>query len=202
MARVPSLRLLTVNARTLPLDRAGLAALIEDAQPHVACVHGAPSLLRWRSISAALARQAGMVVVGGGRTGGGNLVLSTLGVDVTATRDLSFAGTRGPRPAGATFSALALLGHEFVFAGARLDGAAGRRRAQAGELQAALDELVLDDRPAIVCAEGADRPGTSSWDALAEGRTALADGIFVDERITVDEVEESNGRVQVDLTLA
>lgn len=179
---MPTLRLLSVNARSRSLDRAALAALIAQAGPDVACVHGSPSLLRWRSISAALARRAGMVVVGGGRTGGGNLLMSTLGVDVLATRDLRFAGGSGLRPPGATLAVLRAHGSEFVLACARLAGTAGLE--QAGELQAAIAGLVPGDPPVVISAEGSDHSGTA-LQALAQGRVAAHAGLFVDTRIGV-----------------
>jgi hypothetical protein len=72
-----SLRLLSIDARAFGRDRVALARAVAAAEVDVACVHGSPHLLRWRSISAAIARRAGLVVVTGGRTAGANLVLST-----------------------------------------------------------------------------------------------------------------------------
>jgi hypothetical protein len=187
---VPALRLLTVNARALPLDRAALASLIEEAGPDVACVHGSPSLLRWRSISAALARRAGMVVVSGGRTGGANLLLSTLGVDVVATRDLRFAGPTGLRPPGATLAVLRLRGSEFVLAAAQLVGNEAVRRRQAGELQAAIAGLVPSNPPVVISAQGANGSNNAAWQVLSENRVGIADGIFVDGRIGIGEAKE------------
>ena len=88
-------------------DLDGARARISAAEADLVCVHGAPSLLRWRSKCGAVARRAGLVVVGGGRIGGGNLLLSGLGVDFEGTHDLTFGGGRGPRRAGATLAALA-----------------------------------------------------------------------------------------------
>lgn len=204
---MPTLRLLSVNARTLPLDRSELAALIAKTRPDVACVHGSPSLLRWRSISAGLARRAGMVVVGGGRTGGGNLVMSTLGVDVLATRDLSFDGFSGVRPPGATLAVLRLRGSEFVFAGAWLLGSPTARLVQARQLQEAIAALVPGVPPTLISAEGSDRPDTAAWQALTENRVAVAGGVFVDGRIGIGDAQELDGAwstcapVRVDLSL-
>lgn len=197
---MPPLRLLSVHARDVSGDRAALAALIEQAGVDLACVHGSPSLLRWRSLSAALARRANLVVVGGGRTGGGNLLLSTLGVDVNGLRDLAFAGTSGIRPAGATLALLALRGSEFVAAGARLRGTATECLAQAEELEAAVAGLHPAGPPALLSVDGVE-PGSPAWDRLATGRTALGGGVFVDPRIGVGVVAEPAGRVRVELDL-
>lgn len=183
---MPTLRLLSTNARTLLLDRAGLAALIAAESPEVVVVHGAPSALRWRSNCGAIARQAGMVVVSGGRTGGGNLILSSLAVDVAATRDRFFDGSSLRAPAGATIASLRRAGQPFAVAAARVSGDPGQRHAQAMQLQEMLADVAIGDPPAVLSVEGADRPGTSAWHALAHKRTPLGGGVFVDDRIVVD----------------
>ncbi|WP_375498278.1 hypothetical protein [uncultured Jatrophihabitans sp.] len=191
---MPSLRLLSVNARTESLDHEALARRISAASADVVCVHGAPSLLRWRSISAALARRSGLVVVGGGRTGGGNLLLCDLGIDSTATRDVVFAGHRGPRPPGATVAALARLGSPFVLVGARLSGDGAAQRAQVEQVRRVVREADPAEPPAVVCVEGAG-PGAAV--DLQDGQTATAPGVFVDARITVGQIADG----VVELTL-
>lgn len=203
---MPTLRLLSVDARPFGRDRAALARAIGAARIDVAAVHGAPHLLRWRSISASVARRAGLVVVTGGRTAAANLLVSTLGVDVDAVRDV-----RLPRPSGFGTPGAALAGLRrgpagFVFAGATLVGNAAERVGQARDVQAEIGTLLPGDPPAVICAEGADRPGTAAWQALAENRVAVAGRIFVDARITVGEVREQPGDpgspVVVELELA
>lgn len=198
---MPSLRLLCLNARTLELDRPGLARLIDEIGPGLACLHGAPSLLRWRAISAELAREAGMVVVGGGRLGGGNLLLSTLGVDVLTTQDVTFAGGHGPRRPGAALAVLRLGGVEFVAAGARLAGERPVRVRQAVELDRAVTGLVPSNPPAVLSVDGVDEPSSGSWRELTVNRTAVTDGVFVDDAITVIDANQiASGAVRVELT--
>ena len=120
---MPSLRLLSVDARSYSGDRAGLAAAIGAAAPQVAFVHGAPHLARWRSLSAEIARHAGLVVVGGGRVGGANLILSTLGIDFVSAADTLF--THNPlKPAGISVARLRRSGTGFAVAAASLGTAA------------------------------------------------------------------------------
>jgi hypothetical protein len=188
-----SLRLLSVDARGFGRDRAALARLISGAGPDVVCVHGGPHLLRWRSISAAIARRAGLVVVNGGRTAGANLLLSGLGVDVDAMRDVRLSGATPLRSPGAALAALRLRGTGFVLVSATLVGNEAERGAQARELQAAIDRLVPGDLPAIISAEGAQRPGTAAWQSLAENRVGVAGRLFVDGRVTVAEAEQLPG---------
>ncbi len=204
---MPSLRLLSIDARSFGRDRAALARSIATADADVACVHGGPHMLRWRSISASIGRRSGLVVATGGRLAGGNLLLTTLGVDVTAVRDLRFTGNGGLLAPGAALAALRLAGVDFVLVGATLAGNAAERVGQARELQDAIERLVPGAPPAIVSAEGSDRPGTAAWQALVESRVGVAGRIFVDGRLTVDHAAEvgggtrANPTVVVELTL-
>jgi hypothetical protein len=84
---MPVLRVVTYNVGSVR-DRAAFARAVRDAQPDVVCVQNAPHRLRWRSKCAALARTSGLVVVGGGRVAGANLMMSSLSVEVDAVHDL------------------------------------------------------------------------------------------------------------------
>lgn len=198
---MPTLRFLSVNAARLPLDRAGVARLIEADAPDVVAVHGAPSALRWRSKCGALARQAGLVVVDGGRSGGGTLLLSSLGVDVEATRTLRFAGARGGRPAGAVVAVLRHRGRPFALAAGRLSGDAVRRGEQASELQAVLADVAVGDPPAVLSVDGAGGSGTAASQRLAGKRTCVAAGVFVDDRIVVEASRQVAGATDGDETV-
>ena len=189
-----SLRLVSVDARPFARDRAALARVIADSGADVACVHGGPHLLRWRSISASVGRRSGLVVVTGGRTAGANLVLSALAVDVGAVQDVRLSGGTALNPAGAALAALRLRGTSFVLVSATLLGNAAERLAQAGELQSALDRLVPGDVPAVISVEGSDRPGTAAWQSLVENRVAVAGRVFVDGRMTVADATPLPGR--------
>jgi endonuclease/exonuclease/phosphatase family metal-dependent hydrolase len=186
-----SLRLLSVDARSFGRDRGALAKAISAAAPDVVCLHRSPHLLRWRSISAAIARRAGLVVVTGGRTAGANLLLSGLGVDVSAVRDVRLPGR--PGSAGAALAALRLRGTEFVLVAASLAGTAPDRLTQAQQLEAAIDRLAPGSPPAIISVDGAERPGSPAWQALMGNRVAVSGRVVVDARIAVDEAVEIAG---------
>lgn len=188
-----SLRLLSIDARPFGRDRGALARAIGSADPDVACVHGGPHLLRWRSISASVGRRAGSVIVTGGRTAGANLLLSSLSVDVLAVQDVLLAGGSRLNHAGVALAALRLRGAEFVLASATLAGNPAERLAQAGDLQTAIDRLVPGDLPVVISAEGSDRPGTAAWQALVENRVGAAGRIFVDGRIKVVDATQLAG---------
>lgn len=178
---MPSLRLLRIDARPFGRDLGALASRISSTEADVVCVHGAPSLLRWRSKCGAIARRAGLVVVGGGRLAGGALLLSDLGVDVSATQDLTFGGGRGPRRPGAALAALALSGARFTVAGARLAGGAADQARQLTELDEALRHLTPTPAPLVVCVQDAG-PGAAV--TLNHGRATPTGGVFVDAAIT------------------
>lgn len=185
------MRLLSVDARTAGRDRGELARLIESAEADIACVHNAPHLLRWRSISAAIGRRSGLVVVGGGRPAGANLLLSTLGVDALATRDVRLGGSVVHR-AGAVLSVLRHGGVEFIFVGACFVGNAAQRIEQSRALQHAITGLVPGAPPVVLCTHGAQR-GTAAWDALVDGRVAVSGQLLVNARITVRASHELAG---------
>lgn len=205
MPTVPTLRLLSYNIRSMRDDRAALARVIRSARPDVVCVQEAPRFLRWRSTCALLARTSGLVVVGGGRPAGANLILSSLAVDVLATADVAFSKDPGLHQRGAAIAVLRLRGCSFAVVGTHLDVSPEPRLRHVAELHAALAEHVPADVPAIVAGDINDHPGSAPWQALvaqrpdafavagnqvpagsgAPGTPRIIDGIFVDPRIAV-----------------
>lgn len=199
---MPTLRLLSYNIRSMRDDRAALARVIRSARPDVVCVQEAPRFLRWRSTCAKLARTSGLVVVGGGRAAGANLILSSLAVDVLATVDVAFSKDPGLHQRGTAIAVLRLRGSTFAVAGTHLDVRPEPRLRHVAELHAALAEHVPADVPAVVGGDINDHPGSAPWQALvaqrvdafanqvypgagAPGVSRVIDGIFVDPRIAV-----------------
>ena len=173
MRHVTVLRLLTYNVRSLRDDDAAVGRVIRAANPHVACIQEAPRFFRWRSKCAGLARRSGMVLVTGGRDAGANLVLSTLGVDVVATRDVLLSRNRGYHQRGVAMAVLRLDGVEFAVVGTHLDGASQVH--QIGELHRALDAFAPPGRPAIVAGDINASPTMPGWQELAaRGSDAFA----------------------------
>jgi endonuclease/exonuclease/phosphatase family metal-dependent hydrolase len=201
---VPTVRLLSLDAQAAGRDRAAPASVISEADADVVCLHNAPHLLRWRSRTGAVARRAGLVVVGaGGRESGANALLSTLGVDSAATRNVRLTTSGGLRPAGAVIGLLRRSGADVVVASTTLVGNAAERLGQARRLQDAIERLVPDSPPVVISVLGADRPGTAAWQCLAENRVAVGGRVFVDERIAVAEAREiTGGRPTVPAVLA
>ena len=101
---VTALKLLCYNVRSVRDDADALARVMRAIAPDVAIIQEAPRFLRWRSKCAALARRAGLVQVAGGRTAGANLILSSLAVEVVATRDIPFSTDRNLHHRGAAMA--------------------------------------------------------------------------------------------------
>lgn len=166
-----TLRLLSYNVRSMRDDRAALARVIRSAEPDVVCVQEAPRFLRWRSRCAALARTGGLVVVGGGRAAGANLILSALRVDVVTTANALFSKDRGLHQRGVAIAVLRLRGAEFAIAGTHLDLSEEPRLRHLAELDRTLADHVPDGMPTIVAGDVNDRPGSPTWAAMTKGRT-------------------------------
>ena len=200
---MPTLRLLSYNVRSLRDDKAAVARIISAAEPDVVCVQEAPRFLRWRSKCAALARTSGLVVVGGGRKAGANLIMSSLRVDVESVHEIAFSTDPGLHHRGTAIALLTLGSSRFAVAGTHLDVKPEPRLRHVAELHAALQQLVPADVPAIVAGDVNDKPGSPVWSALSTARadafaalghpfTSTArdphqtiDGVFVDPAITV-----------------
>lgn len=202
---MPALRLLSYNIRAMRDDDEALVRVIRDARADVVVVQESPRFLRWRSKCAALARRSGLVVVGGGRPTGANLIMSSLGVDVERTHDVMFSTDPDLHHRGTAIAILSYRGSRFAVAGTHLDVKPDPRLRHVGELHAAVDRLVPADVPTVIAGDINDRPGSPSWDLLTARRTdAFAaagqgsaftstakdphqtiDGVFVDPRITV-----------------
>ncbi|MGX7680681.1 endonuclease/exonuclease/phosphatase family protein [Jatrophihabitans sp. DSM 45814] len=199
------LRLLSYNIRSLRDDAEAVYRVIKDASPHVVAIQEAPRFFRWRSTAAKIARRSGLVVVTGGRTAAGNLLLSGLEVTVDRATDVLF--TRDPKlhQRGTALAALTLGGRRFAVAGTHLDLAEEPRVRHVAELHRAADRFEVADYPLIVAGDMNDDPGSRVWQALGErGADAWAtagtgdgitssvilprrriDAVFVDPRLKV-----------------
>jgi endonuclease/exonuclease/phosphatase family metal-dependent hydrolase len=167
---VPTLRLLSYNIRSMRDDRAALIRVIRSAEADVVCVQEAPRFMRWRSRCAALARMSGLVVVTGGLPTGGNLIMSTLGVDVVSTADVKFTKEPGLHQRGTAIAVLRLRGATFAVAATHLDIRLEPRLRHITELHSAIARHVALDIPVIVAGDMNDHPGSEPWLALTEHR--------------------------------
>ncbi|MEP6852045.1 MAG: endonuclease/exonuclease/phosphatase family protein [bacterium] len=162
-----TIRLLSYNIRALRDDNEALYRVIRSIGADVVCIQEAPRFLRWRSKCAEIARRSGLVLVTGGRATGANLVLSTLAVDVVATREVGFSRDRGLHARGSAIVLLRKGDATFAVAGTHLDLSDEPRLRHVGELHAELDEFVPAGAPAVVAGDMNCRPGSPVWTALS-----------------------------------
>ncbi|MEV7326893.1 endonuclease/exonuclease/phosphatase family protein [Micromonospora sp. NPDC093244] len=200
-AGVP-LRVVSYNIHSQRDDTAALAAVVRAARPDVVIVQEGPRRFRWRQKSATLAESFGLVVAAGGLPALGNLLLTSLRVQVTGTRCQRFPLTPGRHLRGAAYADCRVAGARFTLAGSHLSTDPAERPAQAAEFKRGLDAATS---PVLAGADLNEGPDGPAWAAVARGLTDAAvaadaadrltyscadprrriDALFVDPRITV-----------------
>lgn len=163
------MRLMTWNVRSLRDDPVGVARVLRAAAPDVVLVQEAPRLWRWRSACARLARQAGLVVVTGGRPAAGNLVLCSMRVRVLSAHDLLLPRRPRLHQRGAATAVLELEGRRLRVLGTHLDLDPAARLESARRLR-----LQAYD---VVGADVNEEPGGLAWQALSAGLVDVAEGL-------------------------
>lgn len=161
-----TVRFMSYNVRSLRDDARAVGRVMRAASPDVVLVQEAPRFARWRSHAAAIARRAGLVVVTGGRTAAGNLLLCHLRLEVEAVQDVPLS--RDPRlhRRGAAMAVLRLGDRRFAVAGTHLDLEAGPRLRHVGELRDAVERFA-PGLPAVIGGDLNDVPGSPVFAALA-----------------------------------
>lgn len=162
------IRVMSYNVRSLRDDARAVTRVIRNAAPDVVSVQEAPRFLRWRSKCAELARRSGLVVVCGGRPAAANLLLSTLAVDVRATREVKFSKDPRLHQRGSALAVLAKSGRTFTVAGTHLDLQAEPRLRHVGELRAHAEGFRPAEIPLIVAGDINEKPGEPAWCALTD----------------------------------
>lgn len=170
MTTVPVLRVMSYNVRSLRDDATAVASAIRAARPDVVLVQEAPRFARWRSHAAALARRSGLVVVTGGRTAAGNLLLCSLRLDVETSQDVLLSKDRRLHQRGVALAVLRIEGVRFAVAGTHLDLQSAPRLRHLREIEAAI-KRVAPDVAAVVGGDTNDVPGSATWASLAATRT-------------------------------
>ncbi len=159
-----TLRVLSYNVRSLRDDPGAVVRVIAAASPDVVCLQEAPKWWRWRSRCAALARECDLLVVTGGLSAGHNLLLSTISVEVSATRDVLLSRHFGRHQRGVATAVCTVGGSTFRLAGTHLGLDAAERSRHAEEIGALIGD---GDGPVILGADVNEPPGSPAWAALA-----------------------------------
>jgi endonuclease/exonuclease/phosphatase family metal-dependent hydrolase len=169
-------RLLSYNVRSLRGDRDAVARGIRVARPGVVALQEAPRFLRWRGRRAALARDTGLVVVGGPRLGGVAL-LGALRTRVLVTRDALLSRTPGLHRRGVAMAVLEVAGARVALAAVHLGLDAQERRRHAVEALAHVTHLARPyAAPIVLGGDVNEEPGGETWAVLT---ARLRDGYAV-----------------------
>lgn len=161
-----SLRVVTYNVRSLRDDRDALVRVIRGLSADVVCMQEAPRRLRWRARCAALARDTGLLYVGGGGTAGGSMMLASLRVDVRSTLEYRFSRTPGLYERGAVAAVVELGGAAAVVASVHLGLDSTERLRHRSELVGMVDRF--GGQVTVLAGDINERPDMPAWRAIAD----------------------------------
>lgn len=149
------IRVLSYNIRSMRDDRAALARVIRACAPDLVFIQEAPRLFRWRKKAARLARETDLVVLGGGATAAGPLLLCSLRATVEHTEDVLLPLTPGLHRRGFATAVVRFGGARLGVLNCHLSLQDDERYAQAGQ---ALDRLKAMDAPHAILAGDLNEP--------------------------------------------
>ncbi|MCB5167183.1 endonuclease/exonuclease/phosphatase family protein [Streptomyces bambusae] len=159
------IRVLSYNIRSLRDDEEALARVIRACAPDLVFVQEAPIFFRWRKHAARLAAKTDLVVLGGGATAAGPLLLCSLRATVERTEDVLLPRTPGLHRRGFATAVVRIAGARLGVLSAHLSLQAAERTAQAGLL---LDRLgSMDTLHAVAAGDLNDEPGGAAFRRLA-----------------------------------
>ncbi|WP_406287301.1 endonuclease/exonuclease/phosphatase family protein [Embleya sp. NBC_00896] len=147
---------MSYNVRALRDDREALVRIVRHCAPDVLCVQEAPRFLRWRFAVARFARECGLVVITGGGTASGPLLLGGLRVTVRRAADAR----------GMAAAVVDVGGAEFAVASTHLGLNAAERRGQADLVLRRLNALGAEHR--VLAGDFNESAGRPAWDRLAD----------------------------------
>ncbi|MFD3517304.1 endonuclease/exonuclease/phosphatase family protein [Streptomyces sp. NPDC058657] len=152
-------RVLSYNIRSMRDDRAALARVIRACAPDLVLVQEAPRFFRWRKKAAWLAAHSDLVVLGGGATAAGPLLLCALRATVERTEDVLLPRTPGLHQRGFATAVVRIGGARLGVLSCHLSLQEAERYEQAGLLleqvaamrEAGVEHVIaggdLNDRP-------------------------------------------------------
>ncbi|WP_330296020.1 endonuclease/exonuclease/phosphatase family protein [Streptomyces sp. NBC_00503] len=159
------IRVLSYNIRSLRDDEDALARVIRACAPDLVFVQEAPRFFRWRKHAARLAAKCDLVVLSGGATAAGPLLLCSLRAFVERTEDVLLPLTPGHHRRGFATAVVRLGGARVGLLSAHLSLNGPERLAQS---QALLDRLAGMDVPyAIAAGDINEGPSGAAFALLA-----------------------------------
>ncbi|MFI0978686.1 endonuclease/exonuclease/phosphatase family protein [Streptomyces sp. NPDC021093] len=158
-------RVLSYNIRSMRDDRNALARVVRACEPDLVLIQEAPRFFRWRKKAAWLAAHSDLVVLGGGATAAGPLLLCSLRATVERTEDVLLPRTPGLHQRGFATAVVRIGGARLGVLSCHLSLQGEERYAQAGLL---LDQLAaMGVTHAIAGGDLNDRPDGKSFQLLA-----------------------------------
>lgn len=167
-------RIVTYNVRALRDDRPAVIRTLRALDADIACVQEMPRFVRWRSRTAALAREAGLLYVAGGGTAGGTAMLAAQRVDVTGAMAYRLSRTPRLHVRGTVVARIHKAGAWCTVASIHLGLDGDERTRHWTEIRGLLDryERVVT----VVAGDVNETPDQPIWKALANDYTDAAGG--------------------------
>jgi endonuclease/exonuclease/phosphatase family metal-dependent hydrolase len=162
-------RVLSYNVRSMRDNRAALARVIRACAPDLLFVQEAPRFFRWRKHAAWLARNSGLVTLGGGATAAGPALFCSLRVTVEQTENVLLPRTAGLHQRGFATAVVRIGGARLGLVSFHLSLDFEERYEQAGLLLDRLDRFAaLGIRHALAAGDLNDRPDGRTFRLLAD----------------------------------
>ncbi|MBD0743240.1 endonuclease/exonuclease/phosphatase family protein [Streptomyces sp. CBMA152] len=159
------IRVLSYNIRSMRDDNAALARVIRACDPDLVLIQEAPRFFRWRKAAARLAAASELVVLSGGATAAGPLLLCSLRATVERTEDVLLPLTPGLHRRGFATAVVRVGGARLGVLSCHLSLRADEREAQAGMLLERLAELGVEH--AVAGGDLNDRPDGRAFRRLS-----------------------------------
>ncbi|GAA2988132.1 endonuclease/exonuclease/phosphatase family protein [Streptomyces fulvorobeus] len=134
-------RVLSYNVRSMRDDTEALARVIRACRPDLVFVQEAPRFFRWRKAAARLAAATGLVVLSGGASAAGPLLLCSLRATVERTEDVLLPLTPGLHRRGFATAVVRIAGTRIGLLSCHLSLQREERLAQADSLLERLDAM-------------------------------------------------------------
>lgn len=159
------IRVLSYNIRSMRDDEDALVRVIRACRPDLVFVQEAPRFFRWRKHAARLAARSELVMLSGGATATGPMLLCSLRATVERTEDVLLPHTPGLHRRGFATAVVRIGCARIGLLSCHLSLQTDERFAQSGML---LDRLTAMDVPyAIAAGDLNDRPTGRSFRRLA-----------------------------------
>ncbi|MGW0938165.1 endonuclease/exonuclease/phosphatase family protein [Streptomyces sp. NPDC002666] len=158
-------RVLSYNIRSMRDDFEALVRVIRACAPDLVLIQEAPRFFRWRKAAARLAARSDLVVLGGGGTAAGPLLLCSLRARVERTEDILLPLTPGLHRRGFATAVVRIAGARIGVLSCHLSLDRTERLAQAGRLLETVDAMGVEH--VVVAGDLNDVPSGRAFRLLA-----------------------------------